>query len=108
VNILGTTRAPTLRATLAVSGGLVALDGAWASVLGWGTADLTGAAFIERVHPDDQDLVIGAIHSTYGSGAPAGFTCRYARRDGSYLRLAWEASPQPGGVELDLLGWAAA
>jgi PAS domain-containing protein len=95
---------PILRATLVVSGGLVAADGGWDAVLGWLPNELIAATFIERVHPDDQDLVIRAIHRAYGGGTPAGFVCRYARRDGTYLRLVWEASLQPGRVELDLVG----
>lgn len=108
LNYLGPAPLPMLRATLAVSGSLVAANEMWAIVLGWGPLELEATAFIERIHPDDQGHVIGAIHSAYASGAAAGFTCRYARRDGTYLRLVWEATPQPGRVELDLVGRPAA
>lgn len=101
----GPARAPVLRATLAVSGGLAPVGDAWERVLGWTTADIVGTTFIERVHPDDRDHVIAAIHAAYASGAIAVFGCRYARKDGSYRRMAWEASPLPGLIELDLAGW---
>jgi PAS domain-containing protein len=97
-------RTPALRAILAVSGGLVPIGQEWARVLGWGPGELTGATFIERVHPDDQEVVINSIHAAYASGAPATFASRYAHKDGTYLRLTWEAAPRPGRVELDLVG----
>lgn len=97
-----------LHATLAVSGGLSQTGAAWEQLLGWGAADLAGATFIERVHPDDQEAVIAAIHAAYASGGTTTFACRYARKDGSYLRLRWEAAPRPGRVELELTGRPAA
>jgi len=95
---------PVLRASLAVNGGLTSADAAWERLLGWAVHDLSNALFVERVHPDDQDTVIGAIHSAYTSGTTVSFSCRYAHKDGGYLRVAWTASPRTGQVELDLLG----
>lgn len=93
-----------LRATLTVSGSLVPADGVWERVLGWSPADLRGASFIERVHPDDQEAVIAAIHTAYASGLRSVFACRYGHKDGSYLWLRWDAVLLPGRVELDLSG----
>lgn len=93
-----------LRATLSISGTLTAIEGVWAAVLGWEPAELAGVSFIERVHPDDFDLVIGAIHDAYATDASSGFACRYAHRDGAYLWLAWELRPHQGRVELELRG----
>lgn len=93
-----------LRAVLAVDGSFVPIGEGWNHLLGWQPGDLAGSAFIERVHPDDQEMVIAAIHAVYAAGAAASLSCRYARKDGSYLWLSWLATPRPGGIELELTG----
>lgn len=93
-----------LRASLAVNGGLTAVDAAWERLLGWGVNDLCDALFIERVHPDDYETVIGAIHGAYTGETTVSFSCRYAHKEGGYLRVTWTASPRPGQLELDLVG----
>lgn len=95
---------PVLRATLAVNGSLTPTGEAWKHILGWHAHELAGTAFIERVHPDDQDAVIGVIHAVYANGTAASFACRYASKNGGYLWLAWMAEPRPGHIELDLVG----
>lgn len=73
-------------------------------MLGWSTEDLAGGTFIERVHPDDLDTAVRAIHAAYAGGVPVGFACRYAHKDGSYIRIHWEAAPRPDQLDLDLTG----
>ncbi len=93
-----------LRATLAISGGLAHAGAEWRRLLGWNSADLAGGSFIERVHPDDLDIVVHAIHLAYASNAPVPFTCRYAHKDGRYPWVHWQAAPQLGQLELTLSG----
>ncbi|NTU81023.1 MAG: PAS domain-containing protein [Chloroflexales bacterium] len=95
---------PILRAALAISGGLARASAEWRRVLGWSPKDLAGGTFIERVHPDDLDAVVHAIHTAYASGAPVAFTCRYAHKDGSYPHMLWEATPRLERLELELTG----
>lgn len=95
---------PSLRAVLAVSGGLAHAGAEWRRLLGWSLADLAVGTFIERVHPDDLDTAVRAIHAAYAGGAPVSFICRFAHRDGSYVRIHWQAAPRPDQLDLDLMG----
>lgn len=95
---------PLLRAILAIDGSFVPSGEGWNDLLGWQPGELANSTFIERVHPDDQEVVIATIHAVYAAGAAAELSCRYARKDGGYLRLSWLAAPRPGGIELELTG----
>ena len=94
----------SLRACIGVSGMIVSASRSWRSLLGWNRADLAQGAFVERVHPDDVDTVVGAIHRVYYSGASADFMCRYARKAGGYALVAWQAIPRRDVQFIDLQG----
>lgn len=93
-----------LRACIGVSGMIMYASRSWTSILGWSRADLAEGAFVERIHPDDMDEVVNAIHQIYQSGASANFACRYARKDGSYALIAWEALPRRDVQYINLRG----
>lgn len=93
-----------LRATIDISARFASVNAGWHTVLGWDARTLLGDSFVVRVHPDDMELAVGAIHSVLGSGAAACFAARYAHRDGTYVPLRWRIAPQLDRLLLDLLG----
>lgn len=93
-----------IHASVGVDGHFVWSNAAWLRILGWRKTDLNATQFIERVHPDDFDTVIAAIHFLHGGGQETTFTCRYRRRDGTYMWLFWSARMQPEQFMLDLTG----
>lgn len=96
--------AQELRARIGISGKITYASRSWQSLLGWHRADLAIGAFVERVHPDDVDGVVAAIHQVYRNGTGIHFTCRYAHRDGGYLVVAWQARPRRDIQYIDLRG----
>lgn len=95
---------PSLRATLAVSGALANASAEWRIVLGWSPSELVGGTFLERIHPDDLDTAVRAIHEAYAGGITIRFSCRLAHKDGGYVRIHWAAAPRPDELDLDLTG----
>lgn len=93
-----------LRATIDISARFASASPSWQAVLGWDAPALLGDSFVVRVHPDDMELAVGAIHSALGSGAAACFRARYAHRDGTYVPLRWRVAPRLDRLLIDLTG----
>lgn len=83
-----------LQASIGLAGHFLAVNTAWQRLLGWSAAELMALPFTERIHPDDLDNVIAAIHHLHNGGPQTSFRCRFRRRDGVYVRLIWQAEFQ--------------
>lgn len=71
-------------------GCFVRLNAAWEGVLGYAPAELEGRAFMDFVHPEDQErTAAAAARLIEGAGNVAGFENRYRARDGGYCWLRW-------------------
>lgn len=92
-----------LRATIDVSARFVGVSPGWLPLLGWDGHTLLGESFVVRVHPDDLEAAVGAIHGAIGGGAVC-FAARYAHRDGTYLALRWRIAPRLDRLQLQLTG----
>lgn len=93
-----------LCATIDISARFASVSPSWLAVLGWDAPALLGDTFVVRVHPDDMEDVIGAMHSALSSGATTCFAARYAHRDGIYLTVRWRLAPRLDRLRIDLIG----
>lgn len=75
---------------------IVAVNPAWAEVLGWSEEELVGGNVFDLVHPDDlEDTRSGARASAQGHSY-ARFDNRYRHKDRSYRWISWSTSPDRG------------
>lgn len=93
-----------LEASIDLNGRLTDVAPAWQTLLGWHLSRLKQSAFIEWVHPDDLDAVLGGIQQLYGNGGSSAFVCRIMRMDGHYVQYAWHATQQTESLAIDLRG----
>jgi PAS domain S-box-containing protein len=63
----------------------------WTEILGWSSAELLSAPYIEFVHPDDREVTIGAANRLKTGEPVIGFTNRYRQKDGKYRWLEWQS-----------------
>jgi PAS domain S-box-containing protein len=68
---------------------------AFSRVLGYRTEDLLSRAFVEFVHPDDQDATVAATEQLAHGQDVVDFENRYRAADGSWLWLEWRATSVP-------------
>ncbi|MGF1659721.1 MAG: PAS domain S-box protein [Rubrimonas sp.] len=80
--------------------GIASLDGrflrvnrAWADALGWPLEELTGARYLDFIHPDDVERTLAEMERLRGGGGVADFVNRYRRADGSYRWIEWRSAP---------------
>ncbi|MEM6645706.1 MAG: PAS domain S-box protein [Bacteroidota bacterium] len=67
-------------------------------VLGYAPDELVGHHFTAFVHPDDDEAARAEL-AKLAKGLPTvAFENRYRRRDGQYLWLSWNATPDEGGL----------
>jgi len=65
------------------------------NVLGYSEKEFCGTPFIDLVHPDDVPATL-QVYETLKAGAPLiYFLNRYRKKDGNYLYLDWNATPNP-------------
>ena len=74
-------------------GYLSRINSAWESALGHSIAELTCKPFLAFVHPDDRSRTIATMEAIKRGEAVTAFEIRLARKDGSYVWLAWSAIP---------------
>jgi PAS domain S-box-containing protein len=65
----------------------------WERVLGWTTEELLSRPFIDFVHPDDRDASVAEVARLARGTVTLSFDNRVRCRDGSYVWLAWTATP---------------
>jgi PAS domain S-box-containing protein len=87
-------------------GTIVAVNPAWAAILGWSEAELVGANFMEFIHPDDLAASEAEAASLAAEGRTAmRFENRYRAKNGEWVWLSWAVSSSAGlyhGVARDV------
>jgi PAS domain S-box-containing protein len=86
---------PDLLCVASRDGYFLRLNPAWIHVLGFTTAELQAAPFLDFVHPDDRAASAGALARATAGVRIINFENRYRTRDGSYRWLDWTAAPAP-------------
>ncbi|NOK63352.1 MAG: DNA-binding response regulator, OmpR family, contains REC and winged-helix (wHTH) domain [Chloroflexi bacterium AL-W] len=94
----------SLHATIGIDGSFTNVDIGWSTILGWQRMDLLAKPFIERVHPDDLDIVITQLYALHSNGKEVTFYCRYRQRNGTYMRFNWHAYLHTNLLDIRLMG----
>ncbi|WP_342154353.1 PAS domain-containing protein [Methylorubrum sp. SB2] len=90
---------PDLLVVINHQGTFEVFNPAWTATLGWSEQELTGLAFADLVHPDDQAATQAVWLDAVERGLPAlRFENRYRHKDGSYRWLSWVGVPDDGKV----------
>jgi PAS domain S-box-containing protein len=74
-------------------GTIVAVNPAWAGLLGWEQADLVETSFLDLIHPDDLEATRAEAGKLEQGMTTLRFMNRYRARDGHYVWLSWTAVP---------------
>ncbi len=69
------------------------LNPAWTKVLGYSIVELLSTPIMEFIHPDDRESTIREISKQTQGESTEYFENRYRHKDGTYRRLAWQATP---------------
>ena len=93
-----------LHAAIGIDGSFTDINNSWHTILGWQRVDLLTKPFIERVHPDDLDIVINQLYALHSNGKEVTFSCRYRQKNGTYIRLNWQASLEANNLDISLKG----
>ena len=86
---------PDLLMVLGGSGTLLAVNPAWARILGLDGAELIGRRFHAFLHPDDVDLALQML-ARAGQQPSLQFEARSRGADGEWRWFAWTAAPEDG------------
>ena len=76
-----------------LDGYFLRLNPAWGRLLGYTSAELQAAPFLDFVHPDDRAATSAALGALTTGGRVIDFENRYRARDGTYRWLEWMATP---------------
>jgi PAS domain S-box-containing protein len=76
-------------------GGLLTVNPAWTTVLGYSEQELLSMDYRELRHPDDRERTAFEIARTR-QGATRQFENRYRHQDGSYRDMLWSVVPEDG------------
>ncbi len=77
-------------------GRFVRLNPAWEQTLGYPLAELTGARFVDLIHPDDRAATAAAMEKLRNGERIIDFTNRYRASTGEYRHIQWHSVPIPG------------
>jgi PAS domain S-box-containing protein len=80
-----------LLAIASFEGYFLVLSSAWTSALGFTSAELCAAPFLDFVHPDDRQVTSTVAERLRQNGRLISFQNRYRRKDGTYRTLSWRA-----------------
>lgn len=64
-------------------------------ILGYTERELRESQFLSFIHPDDIDLTLKEIEKLQSGVKTINFENRYRKKDGNYLQLDWNATPNP-------------
>ncbi len=81
-----------------LSGGILNVNPAWSSVLGWSPEELIGKTAEWLVHPDDRERSLTERGSLAAGQQTRDFESRIRCKDGSYRWLSWSAVAERGVV----------
>ena len=83
-----------LMAVTDIDGGVLAVNSAWWTLLGWTEADLVGG--LDLLHPDDVEAVAAEKARVQAGATTMRFESRLRARDGGYRRFSWRAFADAG------------
>ncbi len=76
-----------------VDGYFEIINPAFEKLLGYKSDEMTENQFLNYVHPDDIDLTLTEIEKLKGGALTIGFLNRYRKKDGTYVLLNWNSTP---------------
>ena len=79
-------------------GHFVKVNNAWSDLLGIPAASLCGRAFLEFVHPDDQQATRERLQELCRGEAVMGFQNRYRASSGTWRTLEWRSVYRDGSI----------
>jgi PAS domain S-box-containing protein len=85
-----------LLGSASVDGYFTSLNGAWERTLGFSREALMGQPFIEFVHPADRAATLAEVEKLAAGSDTVDFENRYARKDGGWCWLSWQAAVRAG------------
>jgi PAS domain S-box-containing protein len=85
-----------LLGSASVDGYLTSLNPAWERTLGFSREALMGQPFIEFIHPADRAATLAELEGLSAGAETAGFENRFARKQGGWCWLSWQAARRAG------------
>ena len=85
-----------LLGSASVDGYFTSLNAAWERTLGFSREALMGQPFIEFVHPADRAATLAEVEKLAAGSDTVDFENRYARKDGGWCWLSWQAAVRAG------------
>lgn len=82
-------------AIVGFDGGFHQLNPAWVRVLGWSRDDILAENLLHFIHPQDLEIMAGALEVLTTGDPVRGVESRFRCRDGSYRWLSWASFPYP-------------
>ena len=87
-----------LLGSASMDGYFTSLNAAWERTLGFSRAALMGQPFIEFVHPADRAATLAEVEKLAAGSDTVDFENRYARKDGGWCWLSWQAAVRAGDL----------
>ena len=78
-----------------VQGYFEVINSNFEKVLGYDERELLESQFMSFIHPDDIDLTLKEIEKLQDGATTTSFENRYRKKDGNYLWLDWNSTPNP-------------
>ena len=78
--------------------GVVSVNPAWTTLLGWDPDELIGKDFLTLVHPDDVESTLAEVAKLASGATTLRFVNRYRHREGHFLWLSWTAVPDDKAI----------
>ncbi len=76
-------------------GYLKRVNPAWESIVGYTTEELLSGRYLDLIHPDDREGVVGEIEKLRAGSTVVSYELRGRSKDGTYLWTQWAATPAP-------------
>ncbi|HNP18347.1 MAG TPA: PAS domain S-box protein [Fulvivirga sp.] len=67
----------------------------WISTLGYTEKELLEKPFLDYVHPDDVNMTLKEMEKIEAGANTINFINRYRKKDGDYIYIEWNATPDP-------------
>ncbi|HEX9151803.1 MAG TPA: PAS domain S-box protein [Flavobacterium sp.] len=78
-----------------VDGFFYKVNPAFTAVLGYSKEELEGKPFIDFIHPEDLDKTLKEVEKLFAERTNISFENRYRCKNGKYILLSWNTSPDP-------------
>ncbi len=76
-----------------VEGYFLIINSSFEKLLGYSKKELLENQFLNFVHPDDIETTLKEIEKLKGGALTVGFVNRYRKKDGTYILLNWNSTP---------------